>query len=83
VAEEADQKVTLEQRHVPVWRATRRFHYQLDAIREILNDLLPHVSQLDEKHFTVDALGAIKTSLPRTGQSWRPTSRNWSLTRKR
>ena len=33
VARDADQKVPLEQRHVPIWRATRRFHYQLDAVQ--------------------------------------------------
>jgi hypothetical protein len=32
----------------------------LDAVREILNDFLPHISELDDKHLSVDALVQIK-----------------------
>jgi hypothetical protein len=52
--------VPLANRHPPIWWATRRFQFNLDALREILNDILPTFGELDDKHFGANALVAIR-----------------------
>lgn len=52
----AQKSVPLALRHPAVPWITRRLQLHLDAAREILNDFLPHINELDEKHLSVDAL---------------------------
>lgn len=65
--EPSAESLPLSQRHPSIVWITRRFQLHLDAVREILNEFVPHIHELDAKHLSVDALVQIK-NLPEPKQ---------------
>lgn len=59
----ATAKVALEERHPPFAWVIRRFHLNLDALREMLDEFVPQLEEFDAKRLGPAAISAVR-SLP-------------------
>lgn len=67
--------VPLAERHPPISWVLRRFQLNLDALRELVNTLVPQMRELDEKRLGPDALAAVKSLSPEKQEELRRVMR--------
>jgi len=53
------ESVPLTKRHPPIRWLVRRLHSNLDALREIVREVLPHIQTIDDKRLGADGMAAV------------------------